>query len=231
MINLAKLGIFLFGGGAVVTGVAVVSGVLDPAVVEKASLANTAIERPAGKIQSTRPSIGLGKSVQPEAAIRKKQFPIFHLLTVENGDSALIAGNAAPGAFVEIIEGDTVLATTTAADNGDFAAILEQPLPRGEHHLYIRETGKDNTILMSQESGVLSVPENMKSDALVMVMKPGKQAGCCVIRLPMNRPNRGRWLRLLPIKATPRIFSRPHRLPGRGKINPSRWRSPVLRLR
>ncbi len=166
MINLAKLGISVFSGGAVVTGVAFVSGVFNPPVVEKTSLANTAIERPASEIQ---PPVKIEQATKPEAEKNTQQFPIFHLLTVENAISALIAGNAAPGALVEIMEGDTVLATTTAEENGDFAAVLDQPLSPGEHQLNIRATGKDNTTLMSREFGILRVPEDDKSHALAMV--------------------------------------------------------------
>ena len=77
-------------------------------------------------------------------------------------------------ATVEIYNGKIIVATTQAASNGDFVALLDKPLSPGDHQLGIRATGQDSKPQVSAETGLVSVPANKNGELLAMVMKPGE---------------------------------------------------------
>lgn len=111
---------------------------------------------------------------QPVADASASNLPRFDVLRVEPDGSTVIAGNAAPGAKVEILNDGDVISSQTVDGTGDFAAVLDNPLPPGDHALQIRATGADGKILTSEEVATISVPEGGKGELLAMVSKPGK---------------------------------------------------------
>jgi nucleoid-associated protein YgaU len=116
----------------------------------------------------------LGKPVEPaEEEVSTPDVPRFDVLRVEPDGSTVIAGNAAPGAKVEILNGGAVISSQTVDGTGDFAAVLDNPLPPGDHSLQIRATGTDGKIVTSEEVATVSVPEGGKGELLAMVSKPG----------------------------------------------------------
>lgn len=100
--------------------------------------------------------------------------PAFDVLRVEPDGSMVIAGRADPGATVEVTNGEKVVATVTAGQSGDFALVLDQPLPAGDHQLLLKATGKDGQAVMSEETATVSVPAAANGKLLAMVTKPGK---------------------------------------------------------
>jgi nucleoid-associated protein YgaU len=120
----------------------------------------------------------LGKPVETAAAptqdVNASDVPRFDVLRVEPDGSTVIAGNAAPGAKVEILNGGAIISSQTVDGTGDFAAVLDNPLPPGDHSLQIRATGADGKIVTSEEVATISVPEGGKGELLAMVSKPGK---------------------------------------------------------
>lgn len=120
----------------------------------------------------------LGKPVETAAAPAQdaapSDVPRFDVLRVEPDGSTVIAGNAAPGAKVEILNGGAIISSQTVDGTGDFAAVLDNPLPPGDHSLQIRATGADGKIVTSEEVATISVPEGGKGELLAMVSKPGK---------------------------------------------------------
>ena len=100
--------------------------------------------------------------------------PRFDVLRVEPDGSTVIAGNAAPGAKLEIVSGDKVIATLNVEPSGDFAAVLDQPLPPGDHSLQLKATGSDGKALVSEETATVSVPADANGKLLAMVSKPGE---------------------------------------------------------
>ncbi len=187
MIEVSKIGFYLFSGALGAVGVAATTGVLDTPLrldaVEPVAIVSSA--KPEGKQeendtgQKTAAITPKEKDETPEAAQKpatpqKDIYPTFHLMTVELGSSALIAGNAAPAATIEILDGDKAVATTTSGANGDFVAFIDQALAPGDHQLTIRATDRNNKTLVSLESSLVSIPQDNKSDVLVMVTKPGE---------------------------------------------------------
>lgn len=100
--------------------------------------------------------------------------PRFDILRVEPDGSTVIAGNAAAGSKLEIMSGDQVIATLDVDPSGDFAAVLDQPLPPGDHSLQLKATGKDGETVTSEEVATISVPADANGKLLAMVSKPGE---------------------------------------------------------
>lgn len=118
----------------------------------------------------------LGKPVTPAPVAEAPAdiAPRFDILRVEPDGSTVIAGNAIPGAKVEILNGNQVISSQTVDGTGDFAAVLDQPLAPGDHSLQIRATAPDGNVVTSEEVATISVPEGGKGELLAMVSKPGE---------------------------------------------------------
>ncbi|SIQ51264.1 LysM domain-containing protein [Rhizobium sp. RU33A] len=130
----------------------------------------------AGLVASIKDAL-LGKPVTtpaPVAEMLADVAPRFDVLRVEPDGSTVIAGNAVPGATVEILNGDQVISSQTVDGTGDFAAVLDQPLPPGDHALQIRATAPDGKVVTSEEVATISVPEGGRGELLAMVSKPGE---------------------------------------------------------
>lgn len=102
------------------------------------------------------------------------QLPTFDVLRVEPDGSAVIAGKAPAGSRLEIVNNDKVIAQTTVGSSGDFAAVLDNPLPPGDHEIILRAVGKDGASAQSQETATVSVPAQKGGELLAMVTTPGK---------------------------------------------------------
>ncbi|MEF0939320.1 LysM peptidoglycan-binding domain-containing protein [Rhizobium sp. BR 362] len=114
--------------------------------------------------------------------------PSFDVLRVEPDGSTVIAGSAEPNSKLEIVDGDKVVTTTDVGPSGDFAAVLDDPLPPGDHELVLRATGKDGKAVTSEEVATVSVPKDDKSQLLAMVSKPG--AASRIITAPSAKQGR-----------------------------------------
>ncbi|NTF86631.1 LysM peptidoglycan-binding domain-containing protein [Agrobacterium rhizogenes] len=114
--------------------------------------------------------------------------PSFDVLRVEPDGSTVIAGSAEPNSKLEIVDGDKVVTTTQVGPTGDFVAVLDNPLPPGDHELALRATGKDGKAVTSEEVATVSVPKDDKSQLLAMVSKPG--AASRIITAPSAKQGR-----------------------------------------
>ncbi|MGP4690892.1 LysM peptidoglycan-binding domain-containing protein [Agrobacterium cavarae] len=114
------------------------------------------------------------------------QLPTFDVLRVEPDGSAVIAGKAQPGSQLEIVNKGEVIAKTPVEGSGDFAAVLDNPLPPGNHELVLRATGKDGKVSESSEVATVSVPVQKNGDLLAMVTTPGKASR--VLTMPEAAP-------------------------------------------
>ena len=120
----------------------------------------------AGKAEDSAEPV---KEVVVELAV-----PTFDLVRVEPDGSTLIAGQAAPGTAVEVVSNGKVIAMVKAGVSGDFAAVLDDRLPPGDHEIVLRSTGDDEQSAQSEEIATVSVPESDPGELLVMVTKPGE---------------------------------------------------------
>ncbi|MBM7049357.1 LysM peptidoglycan-binding domain-containing protein [Rhizobium lusitanum] len=114
-----------------------------------------------------------GGAAPTTEAAAKSLIPSFDVLRVEPDGSTVIAGSAEPNAKLEIVDGEKVVTTTNVGPSGDFAAVLDNPLPPGDHELVLRATGKDGKPVNSEEVATVSVPKDDSTQLLAMVSKPG----------------------------------------------------------
>ncbi|PKA40510.1 peptidoglycan-binding protein LysM [Rhizobium sullae] len=120
----------------------------------------------------------LSSASQPAApatdANAGSKLPAFDLLRVEPDGSTVIAGSATPNSKLEVMDGDKVVTTTNVGPTGDFAAVLDNPLPPGDHQLVLKATGQDGKSQTSEEVATVSVPKDGSgAELLAMVSKPG----------------------------------------------------------
>ncbi|MBX4971558.1 LysM peptidoglycan-binding domain-containing protein [Rhizobium binae] len=108
------------------------------------------------------------------AANAGPKLPAFDVLRVEPDGSTVIAGSAEPNGKLEVLDGEKVVTTADIGPSGDFAAVLDNPLPAGDHQLVLKVTGKDGKTTLSEEVATVSVPKDGNgADLLAMVSKPG----------------------------------------------------------
>ena len=100
--------------------------------------------------------------------------PGFDVLRVEPDGSTVIAGRAQPNTKLEIVNGDTVVATADVGATGDFAAIFDKPLPAGDYQLTLRSVGENGATKSSEEVATVSIPKDKAGELLAMVSKPGE---------------------------------------------------------
>ncbi|MCR4266871.1 LysM peptidoglycan-binding domain-containing protein [Nitratireductor sp. ZSWI3] len=112
--------------------------------------------------------------------------PSFDLVRVEPDGSMVVAGHAAPDARIEIVHGATVLGTATSGPNGDFAAVLDEPLPPGDYQIVLRATTPDNIAATSVETAIVTVPDDKNGQVLALVDRPG--APSKLITVPEAKP-------------------------------------------
>lgn len=141
------------------------------AALARAEAALTGASEPAGQPAAannqTAPTADTAANTGPK-------IPAFDVLRVEPDGSTVIAGSAEPHGKLEVLDGDKVVVTTDVDGTGDFAAVLDNPLPAGDHQLVLKVTGKDGKTTLSEEVATVSVPKDGSgSELLAMVSKPG----------------------------------------------------------
>jgi nucleoid-associated protein YgaU len=86
--------------------------------------------------------------------------PTFDVVRVEPAGNAVIAGRAAPGQNVRILDGDKLLGTVTADARGEWVFLPSDPLPSGARELRLEAVAPDGTVTAGLGTVVLAVPEN-----------------------------------------------------------------------
>ena len=103
--------------------------------------------------------------------------PSFDVVRVNPEGDAVVAGRAAPGAKVTVMDGDVAVGTVTADRNGQWVLVPEKPLPSGNRVLNIIAEGAEGQRLRSADVVVLAVPESMAQPEMplaVLVPREGK---------------------------------------------------------
>jgi nucleoid-associated protein YgaU len=116
-------------------------------------------------------------------AVPPVDVPSFDIVRVEPTGETVIAGTAEPEAMVEVLDGPEPVASAEANDRGEWALVLETPLPPGTHDLGIRMTSPDQSQVTSSNQRVaVSVPESADEEPLVVLNQP--DAPSQVMQLP-----------------------------------------------
>lgn len=145
--------------GDAVTAADVTGLVENPAVTDSVDAAANAGDRDEGRADGD--------------AAAASQAPRFDLLRVEPDGSTVIAGRAPADSSIALMSDKTVLGGDTAGIGGDFAVVLDAPLPPGDHAITIRATLPDGSVTRSQETAIVSVPpRDRPGELLAMVEAP-----------------------------------------------------------
>ncbi|WP_287200352.1 LysM peptidoglycan-binding domain-containing protein, partial [Mesorhizobium sp.] len=185
--------LFAVGGSVAAAGTAYVSGALDPYLnrappAEVASLTPPA-EKPAkpGTDGSVSPAPATDAMAPAAPATADAIAPTFDIVRVEIKGSIVVAGNAAPNAKVEILNGSTVLGSTVAGADGAFAIVLDDPLKPGDYTIALRSmTG--NVVTASAQTAVVSIPQSPAGQVLAMIEEPGKPSELLTVPTPEKKP-------------------------------------------
>ncbi len=108
--------------------------------------------------------------------------PTFDVVRVEPDGSIVIAGKGPPKAYVEVLTSTAVVASASATDEGDFAAVPDERLKPGDYALVLRAIAPGNVVTISEETALISIPETVDGTVLAMVEKEG--AASRIISLP-----------------------------------------------
>ncbi|RWH84294.1 MAG: LysM peptidoglycan-binding domain-containing protein [Mesorhizobium sp.] len=192
-INPVKALLFAVGGSVAAAGTAYVSGALDPYLnrappAEVASL-TPPVEKPAepGTDGPPPPAPATGAMAPAASATADAIAPTFDIVRVEIKGSIVVAGNAAPNAKVEILNGSTVLGSTVAGADGAFAIVLDDPLKPGDYTIALRSmTG--NIVTPSAQTAVVSIPQSPAGQVLAMIEEPGKPSELLTVPAPETKP-------------------------------------------
>ena len=104
------------------------------------------------------------------------------VIRVERNGQAVIAGQAAPGALVELLDAGEPVARARANERGEWVLALDRPLVPGPHDLAVRTTSVDKTtVTLSDRRLAVDVPAD-GSDVLVVLNAPG--APSRILQLP-----------------------------------------------
>jgi len=193
MANGLKLFLFAAGVSLAGAGVAYVTGLLDPWLQQQPQLTaetEEAAPQPAALATEAEPEeaeVETPVTQTPVADEPAVTAPEFDIVRVEPDGSMVIAGRAAPRSLVEVLTGRRVLAATQAGSDGDFAAILDEPLEPGDYQIVLRSTSEDGSVVASSvQTAIVSVPETPDGQVLALVEEPGSASR--LITVPVADP-------------------------------------------
>ena len=107
---------------------------------------------------------------EPPRAEAAKSIPAtFDVVSVEPDGSIVVAGRAAPGAQVQLLNNGLVVATVTADMNGQFA-LVPPALSAGEHLLSLATEGKP---VERAQTVAVAVPKDGMGEPVVALTEPG----------------------------------------------------------
>lgn len=113
--------------------------------------------------------------------------PAFDLLRVEPDGSTVIAGRGQPNTSLKIMNGDEMIAEAEVGASGDFVVIFDEALNSGDYQLSLKVEDENGLSVTSEETAIVSVPEDESGQLLAMVQKPGEASR--IITQPEVAPN------------------------------------------
>jgi nucleoid-associated protein YgaU len=164
-----------------------------PGLAPPASLATAApppaAERPVAMMAPPRPAT---PAAQPEAARPRPAAiqPTFDIVRVDPKGSAVMAGRAAPGATVTILNAGKALGTTVANARGEWVFLPGAPLPAGSHSLGLsavlsgEKTDSDQVVVVAVERPPAGPAAPSRAEPLVVLSSRAGDAASRPLQLP-----------------------------------------------
>ncbi len=151
-------------------------------------------------------SNGAGKAAAPQASQQSnteaptatpgaKSAPSFDVVRIARDGHTVMAGRAAPGATVIIMDGDKELGRVKANDRGEWVFTPDQALTPGNRELSLRAENPNGATKPGDAPVVLIVPERPAAgqgggeEALAIKVKPG--GGVQLLQVPTSKESTG----------------------------------------
>lgn len=155
------------------------SGVVPPPPPPAAARTAPEASPPPPRTETVAPPAEPEATVPPPAAVEPpKTAPSFDVVRVTPAGEAVIAGRAAPGAEVTVVEGDKTVATVTADKRGEWVAVPATPLAPGARELDLSaKTDETAPPATAKEKVVVVVPEPaVKAPPVAVAVAPDGNA-------------------------------------------------------
>lgn len=101
----------------------------------------------------------LPRDVAPDLARPEAVGPSFDIVRVEPSGEAVVAGRAQPGSRVSLFDSGERLGGAIADSQGQWVIVLDRALAPGGHELSIEARGDDDSLFVSPNVVIVSVPE------------------------------------------------------------------------
>ena len=151
------------------------------AVVEAPAAAPATGEDTAAAPSPTAPAAPEDQAA-PEVAVQ------IDLAQVRPDGNAVFAGKAAPNAKVTVFEGDVVLGTTTADENGEWVVVPEAVLGAGEHLVSVGAVSDDGAVTVADITMAIKVGETAEDSPLVALLPQSETDIPKLLQSPDDRP-------------------------------------------
>ena len=156
------------------------AAVLPPAIVPAPAPDATAAAMPTGlPAAETPPAVpAIGGAADSPAAV---DAPTLDVVRVEPDAPPVLAGRAAPGSELIVLDNGTPIGTATADVNGEWALVSDAPLPAGRHEFSLALKTPDGAVVVEQadtqpDAASGSSVEPGAEDLLVPPQKPAPGA-------------------------------------------------------
>jgi nucleoid-associated protein YgaU len=133
---------------------------------------------------STAPAPAPVPALKPPQPNLPLAAPSFDVVRVNPDGRAVIAGRAAPGARVTVLDGGKEIGSVDADARGEWVLLPDQPLAPGTRELSLRAQVGQEAPRGSEKSVVLMVPEGQGGALAVAVPRDPKAGGSTVLQTP-----------------------------------------------
>jgi outer membrane protein OmpA-like peptidoglycan-associated protein len=161
--------IFIGVGAAIVTLLAIWGLLGRPMTLPRVASKPTSVTVPPNPATAPRRSAEPGPSGQASPETSNPIAPTFDVARLEQEGNSVFAGRAQPGARVTIHANGKPIATATAGRNGEWVAIVEQPLPGGSYEFSLVAQAPDGS---TPVEGPQKIMAHLKQVAPVAPGKP-----------------------------------------------------------
>jgi len=116
--------------------------------------------KPPSETAALAPEPAAKPKPKPETAVKLSSkgepttVPSFDVVVIQPSGEGVVAGRAAPGWQVSVLSGEAEVAAATVDEEGEWTAVLDKPLPEGDHMLSLKITSPDGTRALSSQEHV-----------------------------------------------------------------------------
>ena len=186
----------LLGAGAAIAIVALAVVLLDDgqqATIEpqQDGARTAAVEAPAAAPEKDEDTLAAPPPTAPAATEDRAAAEVavqIDLAQVRPDGNAVFAGKAAPNAKVTVFEGDVVLGTTVADENGEWVVVPEVALGAGEHLVSVGAVSDDGAETVADITMAIKVGETAEDSPLVALLPQSETDIPKLLQSPDDRP-------------------------------------------